>query len=58
MEHEIIPCVEGDDEFIADKLNAITDAKIDFEDTIEGQPPTNEFAGMKAGLKARKSSRG
>ncbi|MBP5231146.1 MAG: uridine kinase [Clostridia bacterium] len=24
----------------------------------DGQPPTNEFAGMKAGLKARKSSRG
>ena len=37
MEHEIIPCVEGDDEFIADKLNAITDAKIDFEDTIEDE---------------------
>ena len=35
MEHIIIPCVEGDDEFIADKLNAITASKIDFEDTIE-----------------------
>ena len=23
MEHRIIPCVEGDEEFIADKLNAI-----------------------------------
>ena len=29
-----IPCVEGDDELIADKLNAITDIKIDFEDAI------------------------
>ena len=37
MEHKIIPCVEGDDEFIADKLNAITDSKIDFEDTIEDE---------------------
>ena len=37
MEHEIIPCVEGDDAFIADKLNAITDAKIEFEDKIEGE---------------------
>ena len=37
MEHEIIPCVEGDDEFIADKLNAITDTKIDFKDTIEDE---------------------
>ena len=35
MEHRIIPCAEGDDEFIADKLNAITNSKIDFEDTIE-----------------------
>ena len=35
MGHIIIPCVEGDDEFIADKLNAVTDSKIDFEDTIE-----------------------
>lgn len=34
MEHRIIPCAEGDDEFIADKLNAITNSKIDFEDTI------------------------
>ena len=34
VEHGIIPCVEGDDEFIADKLNAITNSKIDFEDTI------------------------
>ena len=32
MEHKIIPCVEGDDEFIADKLNAITDLKISFEE--------------------------
>ena len=35
--HRIIPCVEGDDELIADKLNAITDAKIDFEDRIEDE---------------------
>ena len=35
MEHRIIPCVEGDDAFIADKLNAITDSKIDFADAIE-----------------------
>ena len=37
MKQRIIPCVEGDDEFIADKLNAITDSKIDFEDTIEDE---------------------
>lgn len=37
MEHRIIPCAEGDDEFIADKLNAITNSKIDFEDTIEDE---------------------
>ena len=37
MEHRIIPCAEGDDKFIADKLNAITKAKIDFEDTIEDE---------------------
>ena len=37
MEYKSIPCVEGDDEFIADKLNAITDSKIDFEDTIEDE---------------------
>ena len=36
-EHKIIPCVEGDDAFVADKLNAITDAKIAFEDTIEDE---------------------
>ena len=35
MEHRIIPCVEGDDELIADKLYAITDSKIDFEGIIE-----------------------
>ena len=38
MEHKIIPCVEGDDAFVAEKLDAITDAKIDFEDTIEDEP--------------------
>ena len=37
MEHQIIPCVEGDDEFTADKINAITDSKVDFEDTIEDE---------------------
>jgi len=37
MEHRIIPCAEGEDEFIADKLNAITNSKIDFEDTIEDE---------------------
>ena len=35
MQYNIIPCVEGDDELIADKLNAITDSKIVFEDTIK-----------------------
>lgn len=35
MEYKTIPCVEGDDKFVADKLNAITDSKIDFKDTIE-----------------------
>ena len=34
MEHRIIPCAEGDDEFAADKLNAVTASKIEFEDTI------------------------
>ena len=29
MEHKLIPCVEGDDAFVEEKLNAITDAKID-----------------------------
>ena len=37
MERNIIPCVEGDDELIVDKLNAITDSKIAFEDTIEDE---------------------
>ena len=37
MEYKTIPCVEGDDAFIADKLNAITSSKIDFEDTIENE---------------------
>ena len=37
MGHRIIPCVEGDDELIADKLNAITDSKIDFGDRIEDE---------------------
>ena len=37
MEHRIIPCVEGDDELIADKLIAITDTKIDFEGIIEDE---------------------
>ena len=33
----IIPCVEGDDEFIAEKINEFTDSKINFEDTIEDE---------------------
>ena len=37
MGYRIIPCVEGDDEFTADKINAITDSKIDYEDTIEDE---------------------
>ena len=37
MQYSIIPCVEGDDELIADKLNAITDSKIGFEDAIEDE---------------------
>ena len=37
MEHRIIPCVEGDDEFIAGKLNTITDSKINYEDVIEDE---------------------
>ena len=37
MEYKTIPCVEGDDAFIAEKLNAITDSKIDFEDAIEDE---------------------
>lgn len=37
MEHKILPCVEGEDELIADKLNAITDSKIDYEDAIEDE---------------------
>ena len=32
LEYKTVPCVEGDDEFIADKLNAITDLKISFEE--------------------------
>ena len=37
MEHIIIPCVEGEDELVAEKLNEVTDSKIDFEDTIEDE---------------------
>ena len=37
MEHKILPCVEGDDKFIAEKLNEVADSKIDFEDTIEDE---------------------
>ena len=37
MEHRIIPCVEGDDEFTAGKLDAVTDSKIDYEDAIEDE---------------------
>ncbi len=34
---KIIPCSEGDDELISGKLGAITDSKIDLEDTIEDE---------------------
>ena len=37
MEYKIIPCVEGDDELVAEKINEVTDSKIDFEDTIEDE---------------------
>ena len=37
MEYKIIPCVEGDDEFVTEKINNVTDSKIDFEDTIEDE---------------------
>ncbi len=37
MKYKIVSCVEGDDEIVADKLNAITDSKIGFEDTIEDE---------------------
>ena len=37
MKYKIIRCSEGDDELISDKLNADTDSKIDFEETIEDE---------------------
>lgn len=37
MEFKIIPCAEGDDEFVAEKINEVTDSKIDFEDMIEDE---------------------
>ena len=37
MEYKTIPCVDGDDEFVAGKLNTVTDSKIDYEDTIEDE---------------------
>ena len=37
MEYKILPCVEGDDEFVAEKINEVTDSKINFEDTIEDE---------------------
>ena len=37
MKFEMIPCAEGDDAYIAEKLNAITDSKIVFEDAIEDE---------------------
>lgn len=37
MKYTIIPCLEGDDEFVAEKINEVTDSKIDFEDTIEDE---------------------
>ncbi|MBP5231130.1 MAG: YfhO family protein [Clostridia bacterium] len=44
---------EANDAFDANDENEGKEKEIDHR-----QPPTNEFAGMKAGLKARKSSRG
>ncbi len=37
IEHKITACAEGDDEFIADKLNAITESKIKYEDAVENE---------------------
>ena len=37
MDHQIIPCSEGDDELIAEKINEVIDSKIAFEDTIEDE---------------------
>ena len=37
MDKKIIPCVESDEEFIADKLNTITASKIKCEDSIEDE---------------------
>ena len=37
MKNIITTSAEGDYEFIADKLNAITDAKIGLKDTIEDE---------------------
>ncbi len=37
MDCKFIPCVEGDDAFVAEKLDAITDAKINYQDTIEDE---------------------
>ena len=37
MEQNIIPCTEGDDEFIAEQLNAVTDSMIDFDDAAEDE---------------------
>ena len=37
MEQNIIPCTDGDDEFIAEQLNAVTDSMIDFDDAAEDE---------------------
>ena len=37
MKQRIIPCVEGDDALIAEKLNAFTNSKIVFDDTVEDE---------------------
>ena len=37
MERKIIPCAEGDDKFVAERLNAFTDSKTDLADTIEDE---------------------
>ena len=37
MEYKIIPYAEGDDEFIAEKLGAVTEAMIKCEDAAEDE---------------------
>ena len=37
MEYRIIPCAEGDDEFVAEKLNAVTESEIVFDNAIDDE---------------------